>query len=355
MRKLGGLALALLVLAIVVMAFRAPLSMAILRRGVERAMTADVIGELPDGLHVALCGAGGPLPDPVRSGPCVAVIAGESLFVFDAGSGGARNLGRMQLPIGKVQALFLTHFHSDHIDGLGELAMLRWAQGGNASPLPVVGPAGVEDVIAGFNQAYQQDAVYRVAHHGEATVPSTGNGMTPRPFVQPTEGAPAVVWDGDGVQITAFRVDHFPIDPAVGYRIDYGGRSVVVSGDTKKSAELERMAQQADLLVHEALASHMIGQAQTIAEANDRPILAKILSDIPDYHTTPVEVAEIARDAKVGHLLYYHIVPALPIPGLEATWLEGVSDAWDGDYTVGRDRTLISLPRESQRIDVGKL
>jgi ribonuclease Z len=349
------LALALLVLAIVIMAFRAPLSLAILRMGVERAMTSDVVAGLPDGLHVALCGAGGPLPDPVRSGPCVAVVAGDALFVIDAGSGGARNLGRMQLPIGRIQALFLTHFHSDHIDGLGELAMLRWAQGGNASPLPVVGPTGVEDVVAGFNQAYQHDAVARVAHHGAETVRPSGTGMTPRPFPPPADGEPAVVWDDDGVRITAFRVDHFPVEPAVGYRIEYGGRSVVVSGDTKKSPELERMAQQADLLVHEALASHMIGQAEAIAEAAERPILRKILYDIPDYHTTPVEVAEIARDAKVGHLLYYHIVPALPIPGLESAWLEGVSDAWDGDYTVGRDRTRVSLPRDSQQIDVGTL
>ncbi len=355
MRKLGILGLLLLVAAAIVVAFRAPIGMAVLRRGLERVITVDRVAELPDGLHVVLCGAGGPLPDPVRSGPCVAIVAGGTLFVIDAGSGGARNLGRMQLPVGRVEAVLLTHFHSDHIDGLGELATLRWAQGNHASPLPVFGPDGVDEIVTGFNRAYSADRTARVAHHGEAVVPRSGHGLTARPFPTPVAGEPQVVWDADGVRIVAFQVDHFPVEPAVGYRIEYGGRSVVVSGDTKKSAELERVSQGVDLLVHEALASHMIDEARAAAKAANRPNLEKIFIDIPDYHATPVEAAEIARDAKVGHLLYYHIVPALPIPGLEAAWLMGVSDAWDGDWTVGRDRTHIALPRDSQRIDVGSL
>ena len=133
--------LALLVL--LVFAFRAPLVLRILRLGAERNLASDPIGALPDGLHVVLCGAGGPLPDPLRSGPCTAIVAGHSLFVVDAGTGGARNMGQMGVPPGQLKAVFLTHFHSDHIDGLGELALLRWAGAANASPLPVVGPTGV--------------------------------------------------------------------------------------------------------------------------------------------------------------------------------------------------------------------
>ena len=126
----------------------------ILQAGLERAMSTNQIAELDDGLHLALCGAGGPMPAPNASGPCVAVIAGSKLFIVDSGTDSPRNLGRMGYPIGEVAAVFLTHFHSDHVDGLGELSTLRWAAGDNRSPLPVYGPRGVERVVEGFNAAY---------------------------------------------------------------------------------------------------------------------------------------------------------------------------------------------------------
>ena len=128
-----------------------------------RRMNANFVAELPDGLHVLVCGAGGPLPDPDRSAPCLAVIAGEQVVLVDVGGSAARNAAGMGLQPGWVDRIFLTHFHSDHIDGLGEFMTLRWAGGGHAQPLPVVGPTGVGEVVAGFNRAYAQDAVYRTA------------------------------------------------------------------------------------------------------------------------------------------------------------------------------------------------
>ena len=123
---------------------------------VAENLQTNLPASLPDGLHVLVCGAGGPLADPKRSGPCVAIIAGETVVVIDSGSGAGRNLGRFGLAPSNVDALFLTHFHSDHIDGLGEVAMLRWAGSGRTSPLPVHGPAGVEEIVEGFNIAYQR-------------------------------------------------------------------------------------------------------------------------------------------------------------------------------------------------------
>lgn len=333
---------------------RAPIALRVMERGLARTMAADPIGALPDGLHVLLCGAGGPLPDPVRSGPCVAVVAGETMVVVDAGTGGARNLQRLGFVPGRAAALFLTHFHSDHIDGLGELALLRWTGGGHAEPLPVHGPAGVEEVVAGFMQAYRQDVGYRVAHHGEATVRPSGAGVRAVPFAVPAVGEAPIVFAQGELEVRAFVVDHAPVEPAVGYRFDYRGRSLVVSGDTAKSANLEARAQGVDLLVHEALSPELVARMNAAATAAGRTNLAKITADIPDYHTSPVEAGEVAAAAGVRHLLFYHVVPPLPVPGLDVVFLDGVSDAYDGGITLGRDGSFVSLPAGSDAIQVSK-
>ena len=139
---------------------RAGIILQLLPNAVTNVMESDKISDLGDGMHIVLCGAGGPMPSSTRSGPCVAVIANEKMFVVDAGAGGARNLGRMRLNTGSIDGVFLTHFHSDHIDGLGELAMMRWVTGTHTQPLPIFGPKGVASVVDGFNLAYEQDANY---------------------------------------------------------------------------------------------------------------------------------------------------------------------------------------------------
>jgi ribonuclease Z len=165
MRRFLVALLALIAIAAAIgIVFRRPLALFLAERVIARNMGASLLDEVPDGLHVALCGAGSPLPDPDRSGPCVAVIAGRRLYVIDSGSGSSRSLARMRLPQGHVAAVFLTHFHSDHIDGLGELMLQRWVNGAHDSPMPVYGPSGVEAVVEGFNRAYDQDSIYRVAH-----------------------------------------------------------------------------------------------------------------------------------------------------------------------------------------------
>jgi ribonuclease Z len=318
----------------------------------DRALATDAIAELPDGLHVVLCGAGGPLPDPQRSGPCVAVIAGRHLYEVDAGDTAARVLTRVGLPPGRVEAVFLTHFHSDHIDGLGELMVLRWAGGNHSDPLPVFGPTGVEAVVDGFNQAYHLDALYRTAHHGPEVVPPSGAGGKAFAFDLPAEGVAAAIWSADGLTVRAFGVKHDPVRPAVGYRFDYGGRAVVISGDTAKSSNLESFAQDVDVLVHEGLSGELVAAMHAGALAAQKPLTAKVLADIPGYHTSPVAAAEIAAAANVGALVFYHVVPPLRAPGSEAAFLSGVSAVYSGLLVLGRDGTQISLPRDSKTITI---
>jgi ribonuclease Z len=152
--------------------------------------------------------------------------------------------------------------------------------------------------------------------------------------------------------VTAFKVEHEPVSPAVGYRFDYGGRSLVVSGDTKKSASLTHFARGVDLLVHEALSPELMGVIQGAAESVGNRAIAKLAADVLDYHASPIEVAEVAQAAGARHLLYYHIVPPMPIPGLASVFLEGVQERFDGPITLGRDGTMISLPAGSDEIVV---
>jgi len=340
------------ILAVLILAAysqRASIAAKLMERGLQTRLGADVVQTLGDGLHLALCGAGGPLPAPHASGPCVAVVAGARLFIVDVGTDSPRNLGRMGYQPGTVEAVLLTHFHSDHIDGLGELATLRWAGGGNDSPLPVYGPEGVQRVVNGFNEAYAQDFVYRHDHHGDLVANRDGAGLQARPFDKPADGALVTVYEAGGLKIDALAVDHSPVDPAVGYRFAYRGRTLLISGDTAKSPNIEKFAQGVDLLVHEALAPNLVDMMKTAATENGNAIMARVFHDIPDYHTSPVAAAETARDAGVGHLLYYHIVPPLVIPGQRALFLNGAQDIF-ADYTIGQDGTSFSLPANSKDI-----
>lgn len=335
--------------------FRGEVAMRIMAQGLKQTMVADPIAELPDGLHLAVCGAGAPLPAADRSGPCLAVIAGRRLFMVDSGTNGVRNLQRMGMPTGRIEAVLLTHFHSDHIDGLGETAMLRWTAGSREEPLPVHGPGGVEQVVEGFNLAYALDAGYRTAHHGAEVAPPSGSGALAVPFPTPAPGADVLVVDDAGLTIRAFAVAHEPVEPAVGYRFDYRGRSLVISGDTRESAEVARMATGVDLLAHEALAAQLVGLMNQAAQASGRDNVARITQDILDYHTTPEEAAATAARAGVGHLLLYHIVPPLPLPGLATAFLDGVDEAYAGPVTLSVDGTFLSLPADSDAIEVSRL
>lgn len=349
MKKVSIAVVAVLALALLVFAQRGPLMLKLVPTALDKAMSKNLLEELDDGLHISLCGAGGPMPSSNRSGACVAVVAGKQLFVIDAGTNGARNLGRMGFVQGSIEALLLTHFHSDHIDGLGEMAMLRWVTTNNSSPLPVYGPEGVADVVAGFNRAYSQDAKHRNDHHGDAVAPLGGSGMTAVSFALPETGDALTVYEKGSLKIEMINVDHSPVSPAVAYKFSYKDRTALISGDTIKSPAIEKHAAGIDLLVHEALSAKLVGLMADAAERANNPLREKIFDDILDYHATPVEAAETARDAEVGHLLYYHIVPPLIAPGMEAIWSEGVEQVFPR-FTIGEDGSSVSLPANSDKI-----
>jgi len=336
-------------LAAVAVIFQRPILTAVATKAVKDAFTRQST-EFEDGLYAGLCGSGGPLPDINRVESCVAVIAGDHLYIVDAGAGSARNAALMGLQTGKIEAIFLTHFHSDHIADLGEFMLQRWAMGSNREPVDVIGPTGVENVVEGFNRAYELDADYRVAHHGPETVPPSGAGGRAKVFTLSAEPeASAVIVEKDGVKITAFKVNHEPVSPAVGYRFDYKGRSLVISGDTAPCASLLRYAAGADVLLHDALQPAMVKMIHDLAGYSPTPSLAKITADIPGYHSSPEEAASTANAANVKQLVLYHIVPPLP-PVLNGMFLGDSLKFYSGPTTIGEDGMLVSLLANSDKI-----
>lgn len=318
---------------------------------VDRNAGVDPSADLPDGLHVYLCGTGSPMPDATRAGPCIGVLAGDKAFVFDVGSGGTRNLGAMGFPLVRLDTVYLTHLHSDHFDGLGELLVLSWVGGGRSEPTPVRGPVGTAEVVSGFNAAYRLDSTYRIAHHGPEIANPSGFGGAPDEIIIPAgPGGQLVVYQDDDLKITAIRVDHTPVEPAFGYRIDYKDRSVSISGDTIYQARFAAASRGVDLMLHEALNKEMV---QFIgAKLGERGLdnQATIFEDILDYHTDPEEAAQVAQEAGADQLVFYHVVPQLPVKMLESVFLGQSKSVFDGKITVGADGMIFSLPAGSDKI-----
>ena len=161
--------------------------------------------------------------------------------------------------------------------------------------------------------------------------------------------------DGDLV-VTVYEVNHEPVRPAVGFRFDYKGRSIFVSGDTKKSSNVTAGARNADVLVHEAQSQPMRQIYVDAATAAGNKVIAKIFTDIEDYHSSPVDAAEIANDAKVKLLVYTHFIPQFAAWFMAPLFFEGVSDvrpSWA--WVAGFDGYRVDLPIRSDAVIQGKV
>ena len=317
-------------------------------RQIEAALTRTDRGALqsPD-LQVVLCGTGSPLPDRDRAGACTAVLAGGVFVLVDVGPGSWETAALAGLPAADLSAVLLTHFHSDHIGDLGEAITQSWIAG-RTQPLDVYGPEGTSRVVDGFDAAYAADASYRVAHHGDAYMPAHAEPAVGHDVaLGDAPDADAVVFERNGLRVTMFRVHHEPVVPAVGYRFDYRGRAVVVSGDTAKSSSVAAHAAGADLLIHEALQPDMMKRVAAVAERIGQTRLAKMARDTLTYHTSPVEAAELARDAGVGTLIFTHEVPGPRNFLTRRMFLAGVDGVFPGTVVLGEDGMRFSLPPKS--------
>ncbi|HXG59670.1 MAG TPA: MBL fold metallo-hydrolase [Thermoanaerobaculia bacterium] len=279
-------------------------------------LALSILGAFDAGAaEVVLLGTGFPRPDPLRAGPSTAVVAGGGWFVFDAGRGVTLRIAAANLNYETLRAVFLTHLHSDHTAGLPDLFITSWQFGRKSRPLELYGPRGVTDLSEGMLRFFREDIRLRrdvIEKH-----PAAGATINPR------EVREGVVYDANGVRITAFAVDHRPVERAFGYLVEADGRRIVISGDTRPDDNLLEHAKNADVLVIEAC----------LPEHFDRVDTPEVAARLKRYHTTAEEAGQIAAAAGVKRLVLTHLIPA----NAEETFRERAAKHFTGEILVGKD------------------
>jgi ribonuclease Z len=274
--------------------------------------------------RVTLLGTGVPTPSPERFGPGTLIEAGDQKLLIDAGRGVTMRLFQLKIPIGKIEPLFLTHFHSDHTSGFPDLWLTGWLEssfGTRRAPFRVIGPTGTKNLTSNVERAYADDIKIRIE---DEKLQPEGIAILAQEFTED-----GVVYEKDGVRVIAFEVDHGDvIKPAYGYRIEYGGRSVVVSGDTRYNENVVKHGTGADLLIHEVATA----RPALMAQAYIQRIIA--------HHTTPREAGLIFSRTNPKLAAYTHLVlPASDTvpPATIADLIAETRTTYAGPLEIGED------------------
>ncbi len=303
---------------------------------VEQQIKANVPPEYiydKENIVVVTVGTASPIPGK-RAQTGTAIFVNGYFFMFDVGAGVVQKSENMRFPLDELDGIFLTHFHSDHMIDLPNLINRSWILG-RKDDLHIYGPDSLNTLVKAANDFLSVENQYRVDHHGADIMDiSKAKGIAHEYHIP--QNAKEVIFQQDGITITAFDVDHEPIEPAVGYVIEYKGKKVVLSGDTKRNDLVEEMAQNCDLLLHEVM---LMSFQQLIEEELTKAGMdrnAKIIFDIQDYHTSPQEVAELAQSANVKKLVLNHLAPAPDSRLIKNLYMEEL-EAFEGPIHLAND------------------
>jgi ribonuclease Z len=274
--------------------------------------------------RVTLLGTGVPTPRPDRFGPSTLVEAGDQKLLIDAGRGATIRLYQIGVPLGRIDALLLTHYHSDHTSGVPDVWLTGWLQSHYAArtrPLRVLGPTGAKELMSNLERAYAADIKIRIA---DEKLPPEGVAVEVEEF-----NSDGTIYQKNGVKVIAFEVDHGDlIKPAYGYRIEYGGRSVVVSGDTRFNENVISHGLGADLLIHEV--------AIVRPELMTEPYIERIMA----HHTTAREAGIVFARTRPKLAVYTHLVflASKEVPPATVTDLVAETrQTYSGPLQVGED------------------
>ena len=272
-------------------------------------------------LKVTLLGTGSPQPRMDRFGPSILVEAGEKKLLFDCGRGATQRIEQIKIPFTEIDALFLTHLHSDHIVGIPDLWLTGWARG-RKIPLQVWGPAGTKEMMSHLEEAFKFDIQIRQA---DDKLPNQGVAVVAKDIEQ------GVVYDDAGIKVTAFSVDHGLVKPALGYRVDFAGHSLVLSGDTRYSENLIKFSQGADVLIHEVIDPEAF-------RARNSSMSVERFNAIVGHHTTAEQAGTIFARVKPKLAVYSHIVP-----GDSTNLIPLTRKTYSGPLEVGEDLMVIEI------------
>jgi ribonuclease Z len=274
--------------------------------------------------RVTLLGTGTPIPSPDRFGPSTLVEAGDQKLLVDAGRGATIRLRQLGVPMGQIDVLFLTHYHSDHTSGVPDLWLTGWLSSHYARrtrPMRVIGPVGAKTLMSKLAEAYAADIKIRLE---DEKLPPEGIATIVEEFDRD-----GVVYEAGGVKVIAFEVDHGDvIKPCYGYRFEYQDRSAVLSSDTRYNENVIKYGRGADLLVHEV--------AIAPPELMHEPHIQRIVA----HHTTPREAGSVFAQTRPALAAFTHLVflasdkiPASTVDDLVAQ----TKETYDGPLEVGED------------------
>jgi ribonuclease Z len=303
---------------------------------VTQQPSPDPILPNAEGLRVILLGSGGgPPPNPQRFGISTLVVAGTEKLMFDCGRAATIRMAQMGMLLGELNKLFVTHLHSDHVIGIPDLYLTGWASQGRVVPLRVWGPVGTRDMMTHLQKAFAFDI--HIRRDVDERFPADGIKTVG------TDIREGVVYEESGVKVTAFLVDHGPVKPAFGYRVDYRGHSVAISGDTKPSDNLVKFSQGVDLLIHEGggpkKTEAVEGRADELVRVSTGSAISVLTREqqwkVAHHHTDGLEAGEIFARVKPRLVVFSH--------GGNAESLPLVRQHYDGPVEIGEDMMTIDI------------
>jgi ribonuclease BN (tRNA processing enzyme) len=280
------------------------------------------------GTRLLLLGtAGGPRIRKNRSNSAQAVVAGGKIYVVDCGYGVARQMVLAGLAFPQLRDVFITHHHSDHDIELGPLLQLAWLSG-LTTPVDCWGPPSMRTMLSNYLRYEAYDIGIRTSDEGRVPF---------KRLIRPHDvnGGGAVMKD-ENVRVTAAKVFHPPVNLALAYRFDTADRSIVISGDTRPSEALVRLARGADVLVHEAMLPQYVPQL-----VSPLPAQEQLARSVLSHHTTAEQAGQVAAEAGVKMLVLSHLVPSGDPDVPDSEWIGEARRQFSGPIVVGRDLMVI--------------